>query len=90
MDPVICEPTWEMTRLAPTATSENWHCVTSDAVQYFRASMPTGDLSAALNSYAMSAMAPCRSTVRDFATAAPNTGVLSAWSSLGSAASAFW
>ncbi|KAK6852066.1 hypothetical protein PG995_012191 [Apiospora arundinis] len=65
--------------------------------------MPTGDLSAALNSYAKSAMVPCRSTVHDFygcmlakdewcgfATAAPNTGVLSAWSSLGSAASAFW
>ncbi|KAK8131885.1 hypothetical protein PG999_000058 [Apiospora kogelbergensis] len=88
---------------APTVTSsEDWRCITSDAVQYFKAPMATGDLLTALDSYAKSAMAPCRSTVRDFwgcalekdewcdfSTAAP-TSVLSAWSSIGSAALAFW
>ncbi|KAK7954799.1 hypothetical protein PG988_015493 [Apiospora saccharicola] len=86
----------------PTATSEGWRCVTSDAVQYFKAPKATGELLSALDSYAKSAMAPCLSIVQDFygcmpskdewcdfAKAAP-TGVLPAWSSLGSAASAFW
>ena len=88
---------------APTVTSsEDWRCITSDAVQYFKAPMATGDLLTALGSYAKSAMAPCRSTNRDFwgcqlekdewcdfTTAAP-TSILPAWSSFGSAASAFW
>ncbi|KAK8137614.1 hypothetical protein PG984_003107 [Apiospora sp. TS-2023a] len=50
----------------PTATSEDWPCVTSDAVQYFKAPMATGDLLSALDSYGKSAMAPCMSTVQDF------------------------
>ncbi|ORY65199.1 uncharacterized protein BCR38DRAFT_432118 [Pseudomassariella vexata] len=97
------------TIVAPTAppmvTSEPWRCLTENATQYFQVPLPTGSLSAAIDSCADEVMKPCLSTVEPaqrfygcfpekekwcgFTTAAPSA-VLSDWSSLGSAASVWW